>query len=110
MTFLARWFLGVFTNVAGWFVAVFTRKTAIVLAAVTVIITMTVALATALKVALASLSQYSTLVVPEPVLDGIAMLLPDNFEYCLTAMFSARVTLWAYNFNKDILKMYFGGL
>ncbi|MNG08717.1 hypothetical protein D3C84_920950 [compost metagenome] len=110
MSFLARWFLGVFTNVAGWFMAVFTRKTAIVLAVVTVIITMTVALATALKVALASLSQYSTLAVPEPVLDGIAMLMPDNFEYCLTAMFSARVTLWAYNFNKDLIKMYLGGI
>lgn len=107
---LAKFFLGAFTTLAGWFTGMFSRKTAIALAVTTVIIGMTAALSIALKGAIAALQVYATPVVPASFFIGFGALCPDNADVCLTAMFSARVTLWAYNFNKDILKMYLGGI
>lgn len=107
---LAKFFLGAFTTIAGWFMGLFSRKTAIALAVTTVIIGMTAALSLALKAAIATLQVYATPVVPAAFFAGFGPLMPENTDVCLTAMFSARVTVWAYNFNKDLLKMYLGGI
>ncbi|WP_454871309.1 DUF5455 family protein [Pseudomonas mohnii] len=107
---LAKFFLGAFTTVAGWFMGMFSRKTAIALAVTTVILAMTTALSLALKGAIAALQIYATPVVPASFFVGFGALCPENADVCLTAMFSARVTVWAYNFNKDLLKMYLGGI
>lgn len=107
---IAKFFLGAFTTAAGWFVGMVSRRTAIVLAVATVIIGMTTALSLTFKFLISGLSSYATLVVPPQVLMGLGMVIPENLEVCVAAMFSARIGLWAYRFNKDLLQMYLGGI
>lgn len=107
---IAKFFLGAFTTLGGMFAGLFGRRTAVTVAVVTAIIAMTTALSVALKATLSSLAVYATPVVPQAFLDGLSPFYPDNLEVCLGAMFSARVAVWAYNFNKEILKTYLGGV
>lgn len=107
---IAKFFLGALTTLGGMFAGLFGRRTAVTLAVVTAIIAMTTALSVALKAILTSISAYATPVLPQVFLDGIAAFYPQNLEVCLGAMFSARVAIWAYNFNKEILKTYLGGV
>lgn len=106
---LAKFFLGAFTTIAGLFTGLFSRKTAIALAVTTVIIAMTTALSLGLKASIAALQVYAMPAVPASFFAGFVALCPENADVCLTAMFSARLTVWAYNFNKDLLKLYLGG-
>jgi hypothetical protein len=109
MNFLATFLLGVLTSAARWFFAVFTRKTAIVLALTAAIVAMMLGLSAFIKGQLATLAQYSQLIVPESFLTGLALLIPDNFEACIIIMFSAQLAVWAFNFNKELVKLYASG-
>ncbi|WP_420170662.1 DUF5455 family protein [Pseudomonas alloputida] len=110
MPFLAAWLLSVFTNVATWFLQFLSRRFAIVAAVTTVIVGMTVALSLLLKSFLLSISVYANTLFPPSFVIGFASVMPENFEACIALMASTRISIWAYNFNKDLLKMYLGGI
>jgi len=110
MPLLAGWFLTIFTNIAGFFLKFLSRRFAIVASVTAVIIGMTVALSLLLKGMLAGLAVYANTVFPPTFVVGFASVMPENFEVCIGLMASTRVSIWAYNFNKDLLKMYLGGI
>lgn len=110
MPLLAGWFLTIFTNVATLFLKFLSRRFAIVAAVTAVIISMTLALSLVLKGLLAGLAIYVNTVLPSTFVMGFASVMPNNFEFCIGIMASTKVTIWAYNFNKDLLKMYLGGI
>lgn len=104
---LAQWLLGAFTTVAAFFAKFVTRRFAIALSGTTVMIAMTAAVFAAIHALVAGLAISIT---NQHVLMGMSALMPDNLEICISVYFSARMTLWAYNLNKDLLQMYLGGI
>ncbi|MBI2779421.1 MAG: DUF5455 family protein [Gammaproteobacteria bacterium] len=107
MQYLATFLLTAFTNVAAFFMKFVTRRFAIGLAVVTVFIAMTAIFAAALHgMVAAAMSAMST----HMLLVGFTSLIPSNFEVCVGIYFAARITDWAYSLNKDILRMYLGGI
>lgn len=104
---VASWFLGIFTTLANFFMRFVSRRFAIASALVTALVGMTVAFSLAIKGLIAGLAV--TLNAPPEFFMGIAAICPDNFEACIAAMISAKTLAWAYNFNRDILRMYLGG-
>lgn len=103
----ANWLLGIFTTLAGFFAQFVTRRFAIALAGTTVLLGMTATVFGILHAAIAGLVMSIT---SNYVLIGMTSLIPDNFEICLSVYFSSRVTVWAYNLNKDLMFMYLGGI
>lgn len=104
---LAQWLLGAFTTIAAFFAKFVTRRFAIALAGTTVMIAMT---ATVFAVIHGLIAGMAITISNQYLLMGITALLPDNFEICVSVYFSARMTLWAYNLNKDLMFMYLGGI
>lgn len=107
MSALATFFLGIFSTLAGFFLKFVTRRFAIALAGTTVLIAMTAVVFAAIHALIASMA---VVITNQYLLMGFTALLPDNFEICISVYFSARMTIWAYNLNKDILMMYLGGI
>ena len=107
MQYLATFLLTAFTNIAAFFMKFITRRFAIGLAVVSVFIAMTGVFAAALHamvaVAMVTMSTHW-------LLFGFSSLIPSSFEVVVSIYFAARITDWAYNLNKDILKMYLGGI
>lgn len=103
----ANWFLTAFTTIAAFFAKFVTRRFAIALAATTVLVAMT---ATVFGLIKAMIAGMAVLITNQYVLMGISSLIPVNFEICISVYFAARLTLWAYNFNKDLMHMYLGGI
>lgn len=104
---LASWLLGAFTTVAAFFAKFVTRRFAIVLSGVTVFLAMTASVFAAIHSMIAGAAAS----ISNPhVLMGMSAVMPDNFELCIAVYFSAKLTLWAYNLNKDLLQMYLGGI
>lgn len=104
---LAQWFLGAFTTIATFFAKFVTRRFAIALSGTTVLIAMT---ATTFAVIHGLIAGMAASITNPSLLIGMSALMPDNLEICISVYFSARVTLWAYNLNKDLLHMYMGGI
>jgi len=107
MAKMAAWFLKIFTTLSLFFAKFVTRKFAILLSASTVLISMTVAVFTALHGAISGIA--SSITNPY-ILMGFGAVWPANADACLSVYFSARVTVWAYNFNKDLLQTYLGAI
>lgn len=104
---LAQWFLGAFTTIATFFAKFVTRRFAIALSGTTVLIAMT---ATTFAVIHGLVAGMASTISSQPILMGMSALMPDNLEICISVYYSARITLWAFNFNKDLLHMYMGGI
>lgn len=104
---LAHWFLGAFTTIAAFFAKFVTRRFAVAIAVTTVMIAMT---ATVFAVIHGLIAGMAVAISNQYLLMGITALMPDNLEICISVYFSARVTLWAYNLNKDLMYMYLGGI
>ena len=103
MTYFATFFTGIFSTISAYLLKFVSRKFALALTGVTVFLAMLLSVFLALK------ALVLTLVVTisnQYLLLGITALIPDNFELCLSAYFSSRITLWAYNLNKDIVVKY----
>lgn len=104
---MSQWFLGAFTTIAAFFAKFVTRRFAIALSGATVLIGMT---ATVWAVLHGLITGLIVSMTNPHLLMGFTALMPDNFEICISVYFSARMTLWAYNFNKDLMHMYLGGI
>ena len=104
---IANWLFGIFTTLAGFFAQFVTRRFAIALAGTTVLIAMTSAVFAILH---AAISTIAVSITNNYVLIGMTSVIPDNFEICVSVYFSTRVTVWAYNLNKDLMYMYLGGI
>ncbi len=107
MSSMASWFLGAFVTIASFFLKFVTRRFAIALAGTTVLIAMTLAV---YGVMVGFLSGIVSSISNPYLLMGMSAVMPDNLEICISVYFSARITMWAYNFNKDLLGMYLGGI
>jgi hypothetical protein len=107
MTMMANWFLGIFTTLATFFAKYVGRRFAIALTGTTALLAMT----GAMYAALVGLISGMVAQISNPyVLIGMSAVMPDNFELCISVYFAARIIMWAYNFNKDLLHMYLGGI
>lgn len=103
----ANWLLNIFVTIGGFLTKFVSRRFAIALAAVTIVITMTGTVWALLSTALAGLA----ISIPsEYVLMGMNALMPPNFEAVISYVVSLRITIWALNFNRDLLNMHLGGI
>lgn len=89
-----------FTALFTWLAQYLTKRFAIVAAAVVVVISLTVALFSALQALVTGLG----LVLPPEVLQGAALFLPSNTDTCITAMMTARTARYAYDWNIKIIQ------
>ncbi|WP_194089229.1 DUF5455 family protein [Vibrio hibernica] len=82
-------------TVLGWFALRLTRNVAINLTVLTMVIGLALTTALALSVIFSGLSY----VVPPNLSEGFSLFIPDNAIPCLSAIFSARVIRWVWQWQ-----------
>lgn len=107
MRFFAPFLLDVFLKLGMFFTRFITRRFAIALSVGTVFLSMVVGTWTVLT---NLLNGIEFIISDHSLLLGIYSVLPSNFEMVMSLYFSARLVVWAYNLNADLLKMYMGGI
>lgn len=100
MPFLSVFLQGVFGALIGLFSKWLTSKAAVIAAALTVFAAALVALWSSLKLTLGAI----TYVLPDSemthfVLMGFNLVLPDNWEMCLSAMLATDTAVYLYRWN-----------
>ena len=89
-----------FTKVFSFFLGHYTKRIAIVLAAVAVIATITIAFIAAVSALLSGLA----IAMPSAVSTGIAMLVPYNADDCIGVILSAHALRYAYSWQVRIIQ------
>lgn len=91
---------GLFASVFSYFAQYLTKRIALVVTVIAVLVTLTASMFTALQAIITGLS-YA---VPASISEGMALLIPDNALPCLTAVISAHVIRYVYDWNVRILQ------
>lgn len=91
---------GAFSSIFGWFLQFFTKRLAIVGAAVTIIGTLTIALFAAIHALLAGV----LVALPAEASAGISLFLPSNLSLCISAVVSARLLRYSYDWQIKIIQ------
>ncbi|XKE46023.1 DUF5455 family protein [Halomonas organivorans] len=103
--------IGFLIKVVEWIVAKFaariTMKLAVSLAWVTFYIGLLLAMAATFGALLAGIS----MTLPASLAEGLALVKPDNFEACIGAILSAKVTVWVFEQKRQLItwERYDGG-
>lgn len=79
--------------------AAFTKDAAVMLAIISAYIALLVALASLI----ASLLSGISVALPPELSQGLGMFKPDNFEICISAIYSTKIALWVFNQKKQFL-------
>ncbi|MGF1873622.1 DUF5455 family protein [Photobacterium indicum] len=82
-------------SVFGWFLTWFTKRTAMNLTIIALVSALALVNLLALKGILSGLSY----VLPPGISEGFAMVIPSNAPACLSAVFSARVIRWVWEWK-----------
>lgn len=98
---LANAFLSIAGSIAAFFSVELTKKVLFATAAVAALLTLTGAFVVVVKVLLVGIAY----VMPGFVATGMALLMPTNLTVCLSAIFSARVARWIYDYHMTALKL-----
>lgn len=101
MKYLAGFLGPVFASLLGFFAQWVTKKTALGLAVITVIATLTLTLYTVLKVLVASLAAH---IINKWVLMGMSVLWPSNADACIAAMFACDAAIYLYRNHIENIK------
>lgn len=99
MPLLAIWLGSLFTSFAGFFSLWFTKKVALLLVAITA----SVALVYSLNSALAGFLAQISYTVPSYLLIASSWIVPQNFNWCVSAVIGAQVIRFAYDWQVRIL-------
>lgn len=98
---LASFVGGLFTVSVTWLAQFLTRRVAFVVAAIAVIVSITTAFYAAIDALLSSF----TVVLPPFVTDAAALVLPDNVPFLMSAIISAHLLRWVYEWNVKVVQM-----
>jgi hypothetical protein len=101
MPWIAAFLSNLVVTVAGYFSTYIGKRFAVYAAMATVLGTLTAALIAALNVLVASLA----VAVPTQVCNAMGWLMPSNTVPCISAMFAARLLIWAYGRNTQFILM-----
>ena len=102
---IAQFFLGIFTSLTTFFKAYIAGRFVVAAAFSTVLIGMTAALFVAIKGLLLGVA----LTVSNPyMLLGMKAVMPANLPLVISVYFAARITIWAYLFNRKLINNLFG--
>ena len=88
-------------TVFGYFAQLFTKRLIIIVAVVAGVATFTAAL----YVALDSLVGSVSVSAPAELSQAASMFLPGNLTACVTALLSAKIIRWVYDWNVRVLTM-----
>ncbi len=92
---LATFFAGLFGQLIGWLAQYVTRRMAVTTTAITAL----VALAATMTFTLNTIANAISVSVPPELSQGISMFMPDNAIPCLSAVASARLIRWAWEWQ-----------
>lgn len=92
---LAVFITGLFGQLIGWLAQYVTRRVAVASTAITALVT----LAVALTVTLNGIASNLSVAIPSELAQGIGMFVPDNAVPCLSAVLSARLIRWAWEWQ-----------
>lgn len=101
MIWLGNLFVGLVSAVLSYVGAHLAKKTVFALAAVAAALSLTAAFVFVIKGLLAGMS----LVLPDWAVVGAAMFLPSNTALCISALISARVARWIYDYHMETLRL-----
>lgn len=99
MPLLAAFFGSIFGKILDFFMKYFTRRVAMLPAVVVAITGLTATLFAAFTALLAGIDA----VVP-PQLSAMSGIIPPNFTACLSAVSSARLLKWVYDWNNAFIQ------
>lgn len=97
---MAAWIGTLFASLAGFFAQWFTKKTVTATAAVAGSLALTAAFVAALH----GLQNQLSASVPSWVI-GLGYFVPDNAALCFSAVVSAKIARWIYDYHMSVLKM-----
>lgn len=99
MNFLASFLSSIFTSLLSYFSTRFAKSVAATLLMVTIVTSLAAGLYTFLR---SLTSGIAASITNEWVLMGMGMIWPSNAEACITAILSAELAVYIYQFKKDI--------
>lgn len=92
---------GIFASLFTWLAQFVTRRLAIVVACISIILTLTVAFFAAVHGAITGLASIS----PPQLGLVLGFVMPSNFPSCLTVILTTHTLRWAYEWNVKIVQM-----
>jgi len=98
---MIAWLGGLVAQLAAYFTARYAQRYALQLAIVAIFAGLT----TALWIAIYAAAQAILITIPGPVSTMWAVVVPVNFPPCLAALWSSRITLAAFKYHKETLKI-----
>ena len=100
MPLIAALIGGLFTSLFAYLAKFYTKKIAVAFAIITLLLTATTAF-----IALISGLMASVVAVSPPFLSvAIQLVVPDNAATCMSAILTARIARWAYEWNVRIIQ------
>lgn len=102
MTYLAQFFVSIFSGLFTWLAGYFTRKTALALTVIATGLAMTTTFYVSIKLLV---SGVVATVSNQYLLMGFWALWPDNADLCISACLSADVAAFVYRYKLKIMQM-----
>lgn len=99
MSLIAQFLTALFSNLLVWFSSRVTKQVGMIIFAITVITSLSLALYLSIKGLVAGLVMYIT---NEWILMGMGILWPSNAEACITAIFTAELAVYIYRHKKAV--------
>jgi hypothetical protein len=100
MPLLATWIGSLVTSLAGFFATWMTKRVALLLAAMTFIVSTTGTFVAAMQ----GFASGVSLVAPAELGYALSWFVPGNITLCLSAYYAARVCRWAYDWNIKVIQ------
>lgn len=92
---------GVFTSLFSYLAQFLTKRLLIVVTSITVLIAIT----TAFFLAIDTLMQTIIVSMPTEVSQYIGLFLPSNFTACMSAIVTAKLARWAYDWKRNMINI-----
>lgn len=101
MVWLANFFVSLVGSVVGYFGQSLAKKTLFATAAIAAFLALTTAFVLVVKALLVGI----VYVLPPWAASVAGLMLPSNFSVCISALISARVARWIYEYHVETLKL-----
>jgi hypothetical protein len=92
---------GLFTSLVSFVALYLTKRLALVVVAVGIMLAVTVTFWSACDALIAGIQ----VTAPHEINQAIALILPDNFRNCFSAVMSAHFLRWVYEWNVKIIQL-----
>ncbi|MCK5616646.1 DUF5455 family protein [Candidatus Pacearchaeota archaeon] len=101
---LVGFFAGLIGQMMALFATWFTKRMAIQATVVVSVVALSTAVFVAIKLVIASI----VLTTPSYVQQGLNMVLPSNFSFCVSALLGAKIVRWVWAWKVHFIEMYAG--